>query len=148
MSVDLSEPIRSALVGAASITSQLAAYKGSYPIFTRRPAPTDVTFPIIMVSPDIASTDRDGINYQAPVLERDIAVYGQNDTPAHYRAVESIAYAVRALFHRRRLALTVPGWGVTNLLARGPIAAPTDDEQSVGRLVSLTVFLSKDGMPA
>lgn len=145
MTADLAAPIRAALVGASGITSLLSAYAGSFPIFTRRPAPADAPYPMIMVSPDISVTDRDGVNDLQPVVQRDVAVYGQNDTAAHYRDVETIAYAVRTLFHRKWRALTVSGWGVVSIVARGPIPAPTDDEKTVGRLVTLEIALAKQG---
>lgn len=143
MTADLAAPIRAALLGDASIISGLPAYAGGYPIFTRRPAPADAPYPMIMVSPDISVTDQDGVNFLEPLVERDVAVYGQNDTAAHYRAVESMAYAVRALFHRRWRSLVVPEWKVVQVVARGPIPAPTDDDQTVGRLVTLTITLAQ-----
>ena len=145
MTADLAAPLRAALVGASSVTSRLSAYEGSYPVFTRRPMPAGAPYPVVMVSPDISVTDRDGVDDLQPVVERDIAVYGQNDTAAHYRDVEAIAYAVRALFHRRWRALTVSGWKVVSIIARGSIPAPTDDEQTVGRLVTLTITLARQG---
>ena len=143
MSADLAAPIRSALLGEPAITNELAAYSGSYPVFTRRPAPADAPYPMILVSPDITVTDEDGVNDLRPVIERDVAVYGRNDTSEHYRAVETIARAIRTLFHRQWRALTVSGWGVVSITAAGPIPAPTDDEQTVGRLVILTIRLAK-----
>lgn len=143
MTADLAAPIRAALAGAASVTGLLPAYAGAYPIFTRRPAPADAPYPMIMVSPDISVVDRDGVNSLQPISQRDVAVYGQNNTAAHYRDVEAIAYAIRALFHRKWRALTVPGWKVVALTALGPIPAPTDDEQTVARLVTLTIALAQ-----
>lgn len=145
MTADLAAPIRAALIGASGITSRLSAYASSYPVFTRRPAPVDAPYPMIMISPDISVTDRDGVNDMQPIVERDIAIYGQNDTAAHYRDVEAIAYAVRELFHRQWRALTVSGWKVVSIVARGPMPAPTDDEQTIGRMVTLTVSLAKQG---
>lgn len=139
---DLSGPVRAALMASSAITSQLAAYAGSYPIFTRRPAPTDAPYPLIMISPDIAVDEEDGVNDFRPVVERDVIVYGQNDTPAHYLVVESIAYAVRDLFHRQWQVINVAGWKVVEIRARGPMPAPTDDVQTVGRLVALTISLA------
>ena len=143
MSADLAAPLRAALVGAGSVIALLPTYAGSYPVFTRRPAPVDAPFPMILVSPDISLTDGDGIDDQRPVVERDIAVYGENDTAEKYRDVEALAYAVRDLFHRQRGAITVTGWGVVQIIARGPHPAPVDDNQTVGRLVALTIELAK-----
>ena len=143
MSADLAAPLRSALVGAGAVTALLPVYSGTYPVFTRRPAPADAPFPMILVSPDISMIDRDGVNDQRPIVERDVAVYGENDTAQKYRNVEALAYAVRDLFHRQRAAITVAGWTVVQITARGPHPAPTDDNQAVGRLVVLTIELAK-----
>lgn len=142
---DLSVPLRDALIGNAAITSQLPAYKGSFPIFTRRPAPTDITYPIIMISPDVTIDDEDGINDFRPIQVRDVVVYGQNDTPAKYRVVEVLGYAIREMFHSTRLSIVVPSFTVTLITARGPMPAPTDDDQTVARIVSLTIRLARKG---
>lgn len=142
---DLSIPLRTALVGHSPITALLPAYKGSFTVFTRRPAPSDATYPIIMVSPDISSTEEDGINDFRPIQERDITVYGKNDNAANYRTVEQIGYLIRELFHAQRRSITVSGWGVVAINARGPIPAPTDDDATVARMVSLTIQLARLG---
>lgn len=143
MSADVAAPIRTALLGYAAVASELPAYEDSKPIFTRRPAPTDVTYPLIMVSPDIAQTNEDGVNDFRAVIIRDVAVYGLNEPAANYRQVERIAYAARDLFHRNRDAITVSGWSVTDIVVSGPRPAPSDDQQTVGRLVELTIRLAR-----
>ena len=140
---DIGIPLRDALLAAPAVTGQLAAYKGSFPIFTRRPVDPAAPYPLIVVSPDITKTDVDGINDQRPVIERDISVYGENDVPVKYRTVETIARAVHDLFHRNRHAIAVSGWAVVSITATGPIPAPVDDDKTVARVVSLTVMLAK-----
>lgn len=141
MSADLSEPIRTALVGAA-LAASLPAYGGSKTVFTRRPAPLDAPYPMILVSQDVSVTDDDGVSDRRPVQVRDVVVYGQNDVATHYRAVETLAYAVRALFHRNRKAISVSGWQVVAITAFGPIAGPTDDDKIVARVITLTIQLA------
>ncbi len=143
MAVDLAVPLRTAVIGHAPVTAKLSAYKGSWPVFTRRPAPADATPPYVMVSPDISSTNQDGINDERPVLVRDISVYGMNDTPAKYVTVEEIGYLLHHLFHSQRLSITVPGWHVIQITSRGPIPVPADDDKMVGRMVSLTIELAR-----
>lgn len=143
MIADLAAPIRVALLADASITSLLPVYLGSRTVFTRRPAPTDAPYPMILVSPDISVSDADGINDLRPVAERDVSIYGENDTAAKYRDVETLARAVRTLFHRQRHALSVGGWSVSQIVVRGPRPAPVDDMQTVGRVVTLTISLSQ-----
>lgn len=140
--IDLAVSLRAALVADTTIAGLLPTYMGSKPVFTRRPAPSDAPFPIIMVSPDIALGDEDGVSDSRPLIVRDIAVYGRNSTPDAYRDVEAIAYRVRDLFHRNRFAIAPSGWRVTDIRATGPIPAPTDDEDLVGRVVALTIRLT------
>ena len=143
MSANLGPPIRAALVGEAAITALLPAYLDGYPIFTQRPVPDNAEYPMIVVSPDVATSEQDGIADFRPVLERDVAVYGRNNTAANYAAVETIARLVHDLFHRQRNSIAVSGWGVVDVVARSPMPAPTDDEKTVGRVVPLTIRLAK-----
>jgi hypothetical protein len=139
----LSEPLRTAIVSSSNIISMLPVYLQSYPVFTRRPVPGDAVYPMILISPDITVTDQDGVNDQRPVYMRDVAAYGLNNTPTHYRTVEDIGAALRELFHRNRTAISVSGWGVIDIIAHGPRPAPVDDNDTVGRVVSLTIRLAR-----
>lgn len=145
--VDVAAPIRTALIGASTVTAELTVYHSSYPVFTRRPVPDDAPYPLIIVSPDVSVGEEDGLNDLRPVITRDISIYGTNgvdSTNNQYRAVERAAYAVRNLFHRRRNSISVPDWSVTSVVASGPIAAPVDDAQTVGRVVTLIMRLYQD----
>jgi hypothetical protein len=139
---DVATALRAAIIGAASVTTELAAYAGSFPVFTRRPVPDDAPGLVIIVSPDITQSDEDGLSDARPVIIRDISAYGPNDTAANYRKVERIGYALRDLFHRRPTSISVSGWAVARIEAQGPIPAPTDDEQTVGRMVTLAIRLA------
>jgi hypothetical protein len=125
--MNLAAPIRAALIAESDVTSQLQAYEGSFPVFTRRPAPSDAPPVLLFVSPDIALTDEDGISDRRNRHVRDVSIYGPNEPASEYRKVESLGYAVRELFHRNRDAIEVPGWDVVDIVASGPIPAPTDD---------------------
>lgn len=140
--VDVSTALRTAIIGASAITTELDAYAGSFPVFTRRPVPDDAPGVVIIVSPDITQSDEDGLSDARPVIIRDISAYGPNDAPANYRKVERIGYALRALFHRLPASISVSGWGVARIEVQGPIPAPTDDEQTVGRMVTLAIRLA------
>lgn len=143
MSADVAAAVRSALLGYAPVASELPSYESSKAIFTRRPAPDDVAYPLIMVSPDIAQSNEDGVSDFRPVIIRDVAVYGLNEPATNYRQVERVAYAVKDLFHRNRAAITISGWSVTDIVASGPRPAPSDDQQTIGRLVELTIRLAR-----
>jgi len=96
-----------------------------------------------MVSPDVSVDDADGIDDQRPRLVRDITIYGLNKNVTEYRVVETLARAVRDLFHRNRHAITVTDWAVVDIVTRGPMPAPVDDDSEVARLVTLTIQLAK-----
>lgn len=139
-SPDLSAPIYAALTGNSAIANALATYEGAAAVFTRRPIPADCTYPLVISAGDVTRGNQDLINSPIQVIERDVSIYGLQ--PADYRTVETVALAVRDLFHRQRRSLIVPGWSVLDIVCGGPIAAPVDDDQQVGRLVTLTVRLS------
>lgn len=139
-SADLSAPIYAALTGAGGITASLATYEGAAAIFTRRPIPADCAYPLCISAGDVTRGDEDLLSSPLQVIVRDIAFYGQQ--PRDYRAVEAMALAARDLFHRKRQSLIVPGWNVLDVRCSGPIPAPTDDDQTCGRLLTLTVRLS------
>ena len=141
MTLDLSAPLRTAIIGHTPIASKLGTFNGAPAVFTRRPVPD--AYPLVIVSPDIAVSDQDGISNLRPVVVRDIAAYGLNDTAANYRKVEQIGYALRDLFHRRRQSITVTGYRVIDIVAQGPYAAAVDDDTMAGRRVTLQVRLSK-----
>jgi hypothetical protein len=145
MSANLKAPIRTAILAATAITDELATYKGAPAVFTRRPIPDDATYPCIVIETDL-SRDEDALVALRPVVMADICVYGTNDPQgAEYRAVENIGYALRNLFHRKRWSIVPTDAAVIDVVARGPSAAPTDDEKTVGRVVTLQVRLRDDG---
>ena len=109
MAVDLSVPLRDAIIASTDIVIRLATFLDGYAVFTRRPVPGNAEYPMIIVSSDIALGEEDGIHDPRPIIVRDISIYGRNDTPAHYRVVDELGYLVRGLFHRQRTAITVPG---------------------------------------
>lgn len=141
--MNLSEPIRTALLAEPTIADELSVYGDSRAIFTRRPVPDDATYPMIVVSQDIAVGDEDGIADFRPVITRDVIAYGHNSTPAKFRQIEALGYAIQALFHRQRQVLTVPDWSVISIIASGPRAAPVDDLETAGRLVELAIRLAR-----
>lgn len=139
MSLDLSAPIREAIIAQDPITSKLAQWQGEPAVFTRRPIPGDAQSIFIVVNPNAAVADQDGLTSRRPVVIRDVAIYGEQKED--YRDVEEIGYLIRELFHRRRLALDVPGYSVTSIECSGPFAGPVDDDKDVCRIVSLEIAL-------
>lgn len=138
--MNLAPAIRSPLVNDQALRKLLASFEGAPAVFTRRPVPN--AYPCAVVSPDVTVGDQDLLVTQIPVVTRDIAVYGGNETAAKYRVVEAAAYRVREIFHRSN-AIALDGWHIIDVTASGPIAAPTDDIKRVGRLVSLSIRMMR-----
>jgi hypothetical protein len=135
--MNLAPAIRDALLNDPGVTNSISQWNGYPSIHTRRPVPNDVTYPLIVISPDISFVDRDFIVARKNHVMRDVTVFGQQ--PDHYRIIEEIAYSMRELFHRNRLSLIVPEWDIYQIVVFGPIPAPTDDERLVARLVTLNI---------
>jgi hypothetical protein len=137
MSLDFAPAIRATLMADVAITGLLTEWNGEAAIFTRRPVPTNAVSPIIVVSPDVSVTDIDALVSRRPVVVRDIIVYG--DQPDHYRTVEVLGYLIREMFHRQRLSISPADYQVIDIIATGPRPAPTDDDTTVARVVTLTI---------
>lgn len=141
MSLDLSINIRDALLLDPLIVAAISSWLGSPSIHTRRPIPESVSYPLIIVSPDIGITDEDGLTSTRPVVQRDIICYGLQ--PSQYRTVETVGYYLRELFHRKPAVLIVSGYHVIDIQARGPSIAPVDDEAHCARMINLFIRLRK-----
>ena len=140
MSLDLAPALYAAVASNVGVASQLGIYNGEPAIFTRRPIPEASTYPLVAISPDVTIGDEDGTNYDSPTVVRDVTVYGLGEV--QYRAVETLAYLLRTQFHRQRDSITVTGWNVVSIIASGPRSAPTDDDQTIGRVITLTIKLA------
>lgn len=156
MSLDLGPPLRAAILDqqvpalqpiAASIAEKLAVYAGEPAVFAYRPVPEYAGDPIIIINPDAAIDDQDGLASSRPLVIRDIAIYGRKGPPGDPTdqgpLVEAIGYQLRELFHRQRFSVQPAGYSVTDIVATGPIVAPVDDDGEVGRLVTLTIRLRR-----
>lgn len=146
--MNLAQPLREAILNNVEITDALGTYMGEPSVFTRRPLPDGATYPMVAISPDISIRDADALVTQRPIIQRDVTVYGQigpaGSETDHYRVVETLAYAVREMFHRRKQVLFVDDYHVVDIVASGPIPAPTESERLIGRVVSLTIRLHRN----
>lgn len=145
---DIAPAALTTLMADAYITSRIGTWKRRPAIYSRRPVPGDAPYPMIIINPNSTVTNFDYLNSIHPWVFRDILVYGQQgeDTKkSQLRVVDEVAYRIRELFHRKRFALQVEGYNTVNIVATGPQTAPVDDDQSVGRLVSLSVQLQEKG---
>jgi hypothetical protein len=146
MGVDLSEPLYAALTGVSDGIDGLATYQGAPAVFTRRPVPIECGFPMIIAAGNVTYGDQDFIDAEMADIVRDIAVYGiksKDSTKDQTRIVERAADDVRDLFHRKRESLIVPGWHVVDIRCKGPVPTGDDDDQTVGRVVSLQIRLTR-----
>lgn len=138
--LNLAVPIRNAILANAAIASSLGLYEGDPAIFTRRPTPESVTYPIIQISPDISIGDMDFLTARLPIVRRDISVFGEQ--PGDYRLIENIGYLLRLQFHRQPRAIDLsPNYSVIDIRVTGPMSAPTDDDRLVGRACLCTFRL-------
>ena len=143
MSLDVGPAIRTAILAESTITASLSTYQGAASVHTRIPLPDGVTMPYVVISPDVSVIDYDGLTSDRPLVIRDVFVYGEagNVRQDDYRTVETLGYAIRDLFHRDKTVLTVTDYDVVSVDARGPVPAPTADDEVVGRVVTLTIRL-------
>ena len=147
LSAEVSAGLREAIIAVPAITGLLGTYQGEPSIHTRRPVPSGATGIYVVIGPNIVRTDQDFLTSRLPVLQRDIVTYGQSGSPGaandQYRDVEAVADGVYDLFHRNRDSLVVDGFHVVDIVATGPIPAPTENARLIGRAVLLTIKLHR-----
>ena len=139
--MNISAPLRTAIIADSVIAPLLASYRNQPSVFTRRPVPPGAAFPYILTTHNIAVRDKDFLTTSKPIVVRDIMVYGEQKS--HFRDVETIGYRLYEIFHRQPEILTVPGAHVVEITAFGPVSAPVADDQNTGLAVTLTVHLQK-----
>ena len=139
MSLDIAPALRTAVIDATAVSSLLATYVDGPAVHTRLPVPADTETPYIVIAPDTAIGDFDALDSDRPVVIKDIAVFGAQ--PDEYRTVEYIGYALREIFHRERFSIILTSHDVVSITVNGPITAPVSDEETVGRLITLTIQL-------
>ncbi len=137
--LNLSKTIRDAILADSQIVALLGSWQGVASVHTRRPAPSEADMPMIMISGDISTTDEDSLTSYRPVVVKDVICYG--DQPLSYRDVEEVGALMRALFHRKRHLLSIDGWHIIDVIVEGPFVAPTDDDKTCARGVTLTIRL-------
>jgi len=143
VSVDVAPAIRTAVIANSTITDIISTYKGAASVHTRVPVPTGVTLPYVVIGPDVAISDYDGLISDRPRVIRDVFVYGAAGSSRQddYRDVETVAYELRDMFHRDKTSLTVTGYDVVDVQVNGPTPAPSSDDEIIGRVVTLTIRL-------
>lgn len=140
MSLHITDDVRTAIVGNTSITALVGTTNSNPSVFTTRPTAPTAAYPMIVITP-VDVNDMDGLTDGRPIVDVDVAVYGRKKD--HIRAVESLGLLIRDLFHRQRFSISPSGVSVVQIVCRGPLSAPTDDESLIARLVSLKVTLKE-----
>lgn len=145
--LDLKPAIRDSLMDNPDITSALAQWNSEPAIFARRPVPKDAPDPMILIEDAYAIGDADGLTSDRPIWQGDLKVYGRKGEPGsaedQTRQVELVGFMIRDHFHRQRFSVRPDGFSVIDVRAGGPSVAPTDDDQTVGRMIALTVRLRR-----
>lgn len=157
MSLDLGPALRSAILDqqdpalqpiATQIGELLEQWHGEPAVFAYRPIPADAPDLVIIINEDAAISDADGLTSERPIVERDVICYGRRGTPGDATdqspKVEAIGYAMRQLFHRQKFSVQPEAYSVTDIVVRGPVAAPTDDDGTIARMVSLAIRLRRN----
>lgn len=141
---ELDVPIRASILADSSITSLLPAYKNSYPIFTRRPVPTDAPFPHIVIFSETDISHDDGVDDQRLTVIKEVTVYGSaHSPPEQWRIIDEIGRRIALRFHRQVHNLIVDNWKVVNITV-GSRGFPPHDilAQAVGAVVVLSIDLA------
>jgi hypothetical protein len=145
VSLDLLPALRDSVI--AAVGPSLQEWRGEPAVFTRRPVPDDAPTLIVIVNPPASISDADGLTSDRPIVQHDIAVYGDKGAAGseqdQTRQVDVIAFALRDHFHRQKFSVQPSGFYAIDVQARGPIPAPVDDDQTVGRIVTLTIRLRR-----
>ena len=145
--LDLKPAIRDSLIDQPLISTGLGQWKGEPAIFTRRPVPKEAPDRFIIINDPFAISDADGLTSDRPIWQSDVAVYGRKGEPGtdqdDTRLIEVLGFRMRDHFHRQRFSVRPEGFSVIDVRAGGPVPAPTDDDQTVGRLITLTVRLRR-----
>lgn len=155
MILELDAPLRTAVMAMVDVTDLLGTYIGEPSVFTRRPVPGEGTYPMVVISPNLARGDADALVTKRPIVMRDVTAYGYSirDTVElgqvdQYREVEEIAERLFQNFHRTKDYLVqdaIEGYHVVDVVASGPVPAPVDNVRLIGRVVTLTIRLYKKG---
>lgn len=148
LDLDLGPPIRSAILAEGAITTLLGKYKNVAAVFTRRPVPAESETPLVIVNDPASLIDaRSSLAKDSPMIVIDLAIYGNKGAPGssvdQTRDVQEVGMLIRELFNRNRWALSPSGFHVIDVRAAGPVPAPVDDDNTIGRIVTLTVSLRR-----
>lgn len=144
---DILPALRDAVMAITGVTSEIDTWNNEPAVFTRRPLPADAPRKVCVINPPSSIGDGDGLTSDRPIITHDIAFYGLKGQPGtaedDTRSIDRAAHAARLYFHRNRFSVQPSGYSVIDIRASGPTPAPVDDENEVGRLVTVVVRLRR-----
>ena len=136
--IDLSIAIRKHLLTIQDFIDIIAPYKNSYSVFTYRPVPEDATYPMSVISTTLGGADSDYINCFKRNIQYNVIVYDKNLSPQNYVNIENVANSIARSFHRLSpTSLDLSGVKVVSVTASNPFPAPTDDNETIARAITL-----------
>jgi hypothetical protein len=145
---DLYAPIRTAIIEDSVINPQLSEWQGEPACFTRRPVPEDVRHIFCLINPPADRRDIDALNSRRDLYSINVAFYGTKadarDPADQTRMVDVLAERAFNLFHRNKWAIQSDAFQIIDIVASGPFAGPTDDDNEVSRIVNLRVRLGRN----
>lgn len=136
--IDLSVAIRKHLLTIQDFVDIIANYNNSESIFTYRPVPQDAPYPMCIISTTLGGNDSDYINCFKRNILYNVIIYDKNLTPNQYVNIERAANTVARSFHRMNpTSLDIQGVRVVSVTASNPFPAPTDDNETIARAITL-----------
>lgn len=136
--IDLSVAIRKHLLTIQDFIDIIASYKNSKSVFTYRPVPEDAEYPMSVISTTLGGTDSDYINCFKRNIQYNVILYDKNLSPESYINIERVANSVARSFHRLNpTLLDLTGVNVVSVTASNPFPAPTDDNETIARAITL-----------
>lgn len=133
----LTAAIHARLANDATLAGLLASYRGEPAVFTTDPAPGDATLPYIVTAGEVAQSPFDTKTTRGRQVSRDVRCYALADGSAV--VIEAIVERVRALLHRRILAVLGFSWIMAE--CSGPIVA--DEQDAYGRILTVKLTLEE-----
>jgi hypothetical protein len=134
---EITEAIYRTLAGDATLAGLVTSYGGLPAVFTADPVPGDAVLPYVVTAGEVSQSPFDTKTTRGRALLRDVRCYAAAGGSA--MTVEAIAERVRALLHRRSMAIDGFVWVLAECI--GPIVA--DEQDAYGRIITLRLTIEE-----
>lgn len=132
------------LVSAPSVSDEIDTFSGLPAVFDDQ-APDDYLAqqgkPCIVIAAPATAAPVETFTETGQAIARDLRIYAKRS--GSVADLDSLAEAVRDLFHDRPADLIIAGAKTVICQASGPTASPTTDPSLVGRRISLRLELER-----